>query len=217
MWEAVAPTIRVALSTSGRGTLCGFGPRLGKDPLLKETSGARTRERDRLPGSNCRKRGKGHSITFDSAKGSTIFNSDREIRVRPIRSSIAKEQPRDSLQITENVAKQMGSSSMHEGTTAFREREKALGHPALTSVQRERAWACIALQCVHPFSETPNPSDGTPNPCEACEAYGMQGLFNETLLGVGPCPSDGTGLGLHCFAMRASVQRNALGRGPLPL
>jgi len=74
MWEAVAPTIRVALSTSGRWTLCGFGPRLGKDPLLKETSGARIRERDRLPGSNCRKRGKGHSITFDSAKGSTIFN-----------------------------------------------------------------------------------------------------------------------------------------------
>jgi hypothetical protein len=27
---------------------------------------------------------------------------------------------------------------------------------------------------VGPFNETPNPSDGTPNPCEACEACGMQ-------------------------------------------
>jgi hypothetical protein len=32
-------------------------------------------------------------------------------------------------------------------------------------------------------------------------------------------PSDGTLLGLHCFAIRASLRdaRNALGRGPLPL
>jgi hypothetical protein len=72
----------------------------------------------------------------------------------------------------------------------------------LASVQRERPWACIALQCVHPvgmqgpFNETPlgvgpcpsdgtpnpsdgtpNPSDGTPNSCEACEAYGMHALL----------------------------------------
>ena len=66
----------------------------------------------------------------------------------------------------------------------------------LASVQRERPWACIALQCVHlvgmqgPFNQTPNPSDGTPlgvGPCpceaceactcEACEAYGMHALL----------------------------------------
>jgi hypothetical protein len=42
----------------------------------------------------------------------------------------------------------------------------------------EPVLALLAMQGtplgVGPFNETPNPSDGTPNPCEACEACGMQ-------------------------------------------
>jgi hypothetical protein len=40
-----------------------------------------------------------------------------------------------------------------------------------------RRWDCIALQCVHPSSRTPNSSDGTPNPSlHPMHPIGMQGM-----------------------------------------
>ncbi len=58
-------------------------------------------------------------------------------------------------------------------------RRNALGRgPLPVRRNAEPVLALLAMQGtplgVGPFNETPNPSDGTPNPCEACEACGMQ-------------------------------------------
>ena len=71
----------------------------------------------------------------------------------------------------------------------------------------ERAWACIALQCVHPFSETPNPSDGTPNPCEAVRPTGCKGRSTKRPWARAPArPTEpnpgGGGLGMQWRSMK---------------
>jgi hypothetical protein len=74
------------------------------------------------------------------------------------------------------------------------------------SAERLRTRACPSLGPFSetgfgsgPFSEMRSPSLHPMHP------IGMQGMHGT------PNPSDETGLGFHCFAMRASGQRNGLG------
>ena len=74
--------------------------------------------------------------------------------------------------------RQQGQQDHTSWTSRPAERPWAWAPARLT----ERAWACIALQCVHTVGLT-----GVRRFAER-----MQGPSNGTPLGVGPCPSDGT-------------------------